>query len=108
VSGIRYNVTDVVIETPRYPASGVMGMAVGPEHDLIGHGWVEVDQDYLVVAIQPDGIIGHLEPKEKRRYSFRRSRVGEYRGRTWSSPWAPSEGSRQTGRRLRSTRVSFN
>lgn len=70
MSGNRYEVTDVIIETPRYPASGVMGMAVGPEHDLIGRGWVEVDEGSLVVAIRPHGMVGHLEPKEKRRYEL--------------------------------------
>jgi hypothetical protein len=67
---LRHQVKNVIIETPRYGAGGVMGMAAGPEHDLIGHGWVEIADGSLVVAIQSDGIVGHLEPKEKRRYEL--------------------------------------
>lgn len=63
----RYEVTDVIVETPRYS-----GTVFGPnhEHDLLGHGWIEVDQGSLIVATRPDGIVGHLEPKEKRSYDL--------------------------------------
>jgi hypothetical protein len=70
VPGTRYKVTDVIIETPRYSPGSTLGVSVGPEHDLIGHGWVEIEEGSLVVAIQPDGIVGYLEPKEKRRYEL--------------------------------------
>ena len=60
----------MIIETPRYGGGAAMGVAAGPEHDLIGHGWVEIVEGFLVVAIHSDGIVGHLEPKEKRRYEL--------------------------------------
>jgi hypothetical protein len=70
MAGRRYEVTDVIVETPRYNDGVGAGMAIGPEHDLLGHGWLEVDGGALVVAIRPDGIVGNLEPKEKRRYEL--------------------------------------
>lgn len=79
--------TEVVFETPRYGPSrrGIpsvtptpaTGIATGPsdagiqgEHDLIGEGWIEIDGGEMKVAIRPKGLIGHLEPKEKRSYSL--------------------------------------
>jgi len=62
---IRYVVTDVIIETPRY--GGVGGVA-GGEHDILGHAWVEIDGNAITVAVHPRGMGGMLEPKEKRTY----------------------------------------
>jgi hypothetical protein len=42
--------------------------AVEGEHDLLGDGWVEIDDGELRVAIRPQGLVGHLEPREKRSY----------------------------------------
>jgi hypothetical protein len=67
-------VTDVIVETPRYNDGISGGIAIGPEHDLIGLGWIEIDAGSLVVSIRPDGIVGHLEPKEKRRYDLGKMR----------------------------------
>jgi hypothetical protein len=85
VTGSRYDVTDVIFETPRYlQVPGGIGVtptsATGPiyvgtgsqvgsvERDLIGSGWAEITEGTLTVAIRPDGIVGHFEPKEKRSY----------------------------------------
>lgn len=70
MAGRRYEITDVMVETPRYNDGISGGMAVGPEDDLIGHGWIEIDEGSLVVAIRPDGIVGHLGPREKRCYDL--------------------------------------
>jgi hypothetical protein len=51
---------------------GAGGQAVPAElgeHDLIGHGWVQVGSE-LVVAIRSRGVVGHLERHEKRTYSL--------------------------------------
>lgn len=82
----RYLVTEAVFESPRYgqrprdipsvtpiPATGPdLGPrpqgAVEGEHDLLGDGWVEIDDGELRVAIRPHGLVGHLEPKETRAY----------------------------------------
>jgi hypothetical protein len=63
----RYAVTDVVIETPRYGGAEGVG---GWEHDIIGHGWAEINGDAIVIAIHPRGVMAKLEPKEKRTYSL--------------------------------------
>jgi hypothetical protein len=61
----RYAITDVILETPRY--GGTRGMG-GGEHDIMGHGWAEVDGAAITVAVHPRGAVGMLEPKEKRTY----------------------------------------
>lgn len=38
------------------------------EHDIIGHGWVEIENNTITVAVHPRGAGGMLEPKEKRTY----------------------------------------
>jgi hypothetical protein len=65
----RYPVTDVIIETPRYGGvGGSVGGGPGGEHDIIGHGWVEIHDGSISVAVHPRGAVGMLEPKEKRTY----------------------------------------
>jgi hypothetical protein len=67
----RYPVTDVTIETPRYRGVGGIGTHRSePEHDIIGHGWVEIENGSITVAVHPRGAVGMLEPKEKRTYSL--------------------------------------
>jgi hypothetical protein len=61
----RYAVTDVIIETPRYGAVGAMSSG---EHDIVGHGWAEIDGAAITVAVHSGGVMGALEPKEKRTY----------------------------------------
>lgn len=85
MAGTRYEVTDVVFETPRYlqvpggldpaptpatgpPYSGSTLYGAEGEHDLVGSGWVEIADGVLTVAIRPAGILGHFEPREKRSY----------------------------------------
>jgi hypothetical protein len=86
VAGSRYEVSDVIFESPRYiqipggigvtPTSATGPIYAGPathgpgEHDMIGSGWVEIADGVLTVAVQPKGIAGHLEPKEKRSYQL--------------------------------------
>jgi hypothetical protein len=67
MTATRYPVTDVFIETPRY---GGPGGATGREHDILGHGWAEIDDSAITVAVHPRGIGGMLEPREKRTYSL--------------------------------------
>ena len=61
----RYAVTDVVMESPRYGGAGAMSSG---EHDILGHGWAEIDGSAITVAVHPRGVVGALEPKEKRTY----------------------------------------
>ena len=85
----RYAVTDVVIETPRYGGAEGVG---GWEHDVIGHGLVEIDGDAIVIAIHPRGVMGRLEPKEKRKPThLLTSRRGMRKERPLDSAWGTSE-----------------
>jgi hypothetical protein len=87
MAGSRYPITDAVFETPRYgprprgsvtpipvtgptPHAAAMATPQTGEHDLLGDGWVEVVDGSLLVAIRPRGIVGHIEPKEKRSYEL--------------------------------------
>jgi hypothetical protein len=38
------------------------------EHDIIGHGWAEVEGDSITIAVNRRRVVGMLEPKEKRTY----------------------------------------
>jgi hypothetical protein len=58
--GTRYPITDITIETPRYSGGGR-----GGEHDIIGHGWVEIHEHSIAIAVHLRGAVGMLEPKEK-------------------------------------------
>lgn len=65
----RYSVTDVVIETPRYGGvGGSVTSGAGGEHDILGHGWVEIEDGTMTIAVHPRGVVGMLEPKEWRTY----------------------------------------
>jgi hypothetical protein len=67
----RYLVTDIIIETPSYGGAGGRGGASsGVEHDIIGHGWAEIDNGSITIAVHPRGAFGLLEPKEKRTYAL--------------------------------------
>jgi hypothetical protein len=65
VAATRYSITDVIIETPRYggTARGVDWGATR-EHD----GWAEVQGNTVTIVVHPKGVVGMLEPKEKRTY----------------------------------------
>jgi hypothetical protein len=67
MSARRYPITEVVIETPRYRGTPT-GLSDGGEHDIIGHGWAEIDGDSITIAVHPRGVAGLLEPKQKRTY----------------------------------------
>lgn len=47
----RHPVTDVVIETERY--TGGRG-----QHDIIGHGWAEIDENSITIPVHPRSLIG--------------------------------------------------
>jgi hypothetical protein len=69
VAAVRYSITDVMIETPRYGGTGGgVGWGATQEHDIIGHGWAEVQDDTITIAVHPKGVVGMLEPGEKRTY----------------------------------------
>lgn len=38
------------------------------EHDIIGHGWAEIHDEAITIAVHVKGVVGMLEPKEKRTY----------------------------------------
>jgi hypothetical protein len=38
------------------------------EHNIIGHGWAEIEDGSITVAVHPRGAVGMIEPKEKRTY----------------------------------------
>jgi hypothetical protein len=61
----RYAITDVIIETPRYGGAGALSSG---EHDILGKGWAEIDGAAITVAVHSRGVVGMLEPKEKRTY----------------------------------------
>jgi hypothetical protein len=71
VTTTRFAVSDVVIETPRYGGAGG-GVTGGPggEHDIIGHGWAYIEDSSITIAVHPHGVVGMLEPKEKRTYAL--------------------------------------
>lgn len=62
----RYAVTDVIIETPRY--GGASPMVSGGEHDIIGHGWAEIDGAAITIGVHARGVVGLVGPKERRTY----------------------------------------
>jgi hypothetical protein len=65
----RYPITDVIIETPRYGGvGGGVDDGVSGEHDILGHGWAEIENSAITIAVHPRGALGMLEPKEKRTY----------------------------------------
>jgi hypothetical protein len=69
MAATRYPVTDVIIETPRY--GGVGGSVAGGtrgEHDILGHGYLQIGDNSITVSVHPRGIASVLEPKEKRTY----------------------------------------
>jgi hypothetical protein len=66
----RYAIADLVVETPRYGGGGE-GLGAGVEHDLVGHGWVEIERDAITIHVHPRGVVGRLEPNEKRTYALR-------------------------------------
>jgi hypothetical protein len=69
VTVTRYSITHVIIETPRYGGTGGgVDWGAAEEHDIIGHGWVEIQSNAITIAVHPKGVIGMLEPKEKRTY----------------------------------------
>ena len=69
MAATRYSVTDVIIETPRYGGTaGGVDWGATQEHDIIGHGWAEVQGNAITIVVHPKGVVGMLEPKEKRRY----------------------------------------
>jgi hypothetical protein len=69
MTATRYPVVDIIIETPRYGGvGGGVGGGVSGEHDILGHGWVEIDGNAISVSVHPRGVVGMLEPKEKRMY----------------------------------------
>jgi hypothetical protein len=70
MAATRYPVTDVIIETPRYGGtdSRVTGASINDEHDIIGHGWAEIEDGSITVAVHPRGAVGMIEPKERRTY----------------------------------------
>lgn len=51
----RHPVTDVVIETERH--AGGRG-----QHDIIGHGWAEIDENSITIAMHTDGLNGGVKP----------------------------------------------
>jgi hypothetical protein len=66
MSSTRYAVTNVIIETPRY--GGASPMVSEGEHDIIGHGWVEIEGAAITVAVHARGVVGMVGPKERRTY----------------------------------------
>ncbi len=67
MTATRYPVTDVIIETTRYGGvGGRVADGVSEEHDILGHGWVEIENRAVTVSVRPRGIAGVLEPREKR------------------------------------------
>ncbi len=71
MTATRYPVTDVIIETPRYGGvGGSLAGRVSGEHDILGHGWVEIEGNAITVSVHPRGVVGMLEPKEKRTYQL--------------------------------------
>lgn len=69
MTATRYSVTDVIIETPRYGGAGG-GVAEGAneEHDILGHGWVEIEGHAITLSVHPRGFARMLEPRETRTY----------------------------------------
>jgi hypothetical protein len=67
MTATRYPITEVVIETPRYRGTPT-GLSSMGEHDIIGHGWAEIEGDSITIAVHPRGAVGMVEPKEKRTY----------------------------------------
>jgi hypothetical protein len=47
-----------------------MGGGGGGEHDIIGHGWAEIHDRSITIAVHLKGVTGMLEPKEKRTYAL--------------------------------------
>jgi hypothetical protein len=69
MTATRYPVTDVIIETPRYGGvGGAVAGGISGEHDILGHGYVEIGDNTITVSVHPRGIASVLEPKEKRTY----------------------------------------
>jgi hypothetical protein len=69
MTATRYPVTDVMIETPRYGGvGGSVAAGASREHDILGHGFVEIDDNAITVSVHPRGIASVLEPKEQRTY----------------------------------------
>jgi hypothetical protein len=69
VAATPYSVTDVIIETPRYGGTaGGVDWGATQEHDIIGHGWAEVQGNAITIVVHPKGVVGMLEPKERRTY----------------------------------------
>jgi hypothetical protein len=68
----RYPVTEVIIETPGYGGhgsmTGVVPRGTSGEHDILGHGWAEIQDNSITVSVHPRGIVGRLGPSEKRTY----------------------------------------
>lgn len=74
----RYSVTDVVIETPRYGGvGGSVTSGAGGEHDILGHGWVEIEDGTMTIAVHPRGWSACWNPKSGVRISLMTSRLGE-------------------------------
>jgi len=69
VTATRYPVTDVIIETPRYGGlGGSITGDVSAEHDILGQGWVEIEDNAITVSVHPRGVARLLEPPVKRTY----------------------------------------
>jgi hypothetical protein len=41
---------------------------VSGEHDILGHGWVEIEGNAITVSVHPRGVAGMLQPQVKRTY----------------------------------------
>jgi hypothetical protein len=68
----RYEVKDVVLESPLYGGqggmTGVAARGVSGEDDILGHGWAAIEDNSITIAVQPRGVVAMLGPKEKRTY----------------------------------------
>jgi hypothetical protein len=53
----RYPVTEVIIETPRYGGhggmTGVVPSSTSGEHDILGHGWADIQENSITVSVHP-------------------------------------------------------
>jgi hypothetical protein len=108
----RYDVKNVVIETPLYGGhggmSGVAARGVSGEQDILGHGWAEIEIDSITIAVKPRGMIATLEPKEKRTYVLADITswvLPDLRSRSESDAWDCSQ---RMARKLQITSAKWN